>query len=71
MSVDYDARRREQNVPLLIFLGLIVASLGALPLLPPIPQDQSYHRFAVAIKDGRVFALELRFQARAPSTTLI
>src|SRR2546425_6316191 len=46
MSVDYDTRRREQNVPLLVFLGLMVASLAALPLLPPIPQDQSYHRFA-------------------------
>jgi hypothetical protein len=36
----------KQNGPLLIFLGLMVASLAALPLLPPIPQDQSYHRFA-------------------------
>jgi len=30
----------------LVFLGLIAASLGALLLLPPILQDQSYHRFA-------------------------
>ena len=31
---------------MLVFLGLIGASLAALLLLPPIPQDQSYHRFA-------------------------
>ena len=30
----------------LVFLGFIAASLGALLLLPPIPQDQNYHRFA-------------------------
>jgi hypothetical protein len=36
----------EENGPLLIFLGLTAASLAALPLLPPIPQDQSYHQFA-------------------------
>jgi hypothetical protein len=36
----------KQNDALLVFLGLMVASLAALPLLPPIPQDQSYHRFA-------------------------
>src|SRR5260370_27651737 len=41
----------KQNGPLLIFLGLMLASLAALPLLPPIPQDQSYHRFA----DGRAW----------------
>src|SRR4029077_7804963 len=29
-----------------IFLGLAAASLAALLLLPPILQDQSYHRFA-------------------------
>jgi len=34
--------------PLLIFLCLMVASLAALPLLPPIPQDQTYHHFADA-----------------------
>jgi len=34
------------NRPLIIFLGLMVASLAALPLLPPIPQDQDYHNFA-------------------------
>ncbi len=36
----------KQNRPLLVLLGLIVASLAGLLLLPPIPQDQSYHRFA-------------------------
>jgi multisubunit Na+/H+ antiporter MnhG subunit len=46
MSVDYTLGGAKQNGPLLIFLGLMVASLAALPLLPPIPQDQSYHRFA-------------------------
>ncbi len=35
-----------QNRPLLIFLGLMAASLAALWLLPPIPQDQAYHQFA-------------------------
>lgn len=34
------------NGPLVVFLGLMAASLAALPLLPPIPQDQSYHQFA-------------------------
>jgi Ceramidase len=36
----------EQKRPVLIFLGLMAASLAGLLLLPPIPQDQSYHRFA-------------------------
>jgi hypothetical protein len=36
----------EGNKPLFIFLGLMAASLAALPLLPPIPQDQDYHHFA-------------------------
>ncbi len=31
---------------LLVLLGLMVASLAGLLLLPPIPQDQSYHQFA-------------------------
>ncbi len=30
----------------LILLGLATASLAGLLLLPPIPQDQSYHKFA-------------------------
>jgi hypothetical protein len=36
----------KQNRPLLVLLGLMVASLAGLLLLPPIPQDQSYHHFA-------------------------
>jgi hypothetical protein len=38
--------RLAQNRPLLIFLGLMAASLVALWLVPPIPQDQAYHQFA-------------------------
>ena len=36
----------ERTKPLVIFLGAMVMSLAALPLLPPISQDQSYHNFA-------------------------
>ena len=36
----------QRNGPLLIFLGLMGASLAALLLLPPILQDQGYHQFA-------------------------
>jgi hypothetical protein len=36
----------ERKRPMLVFLGLIAASLGALLLLPPILQDQSYHHYA-------------------------
>ena len=32
--------------PVLVFLSLMVVSLAALLLLPPIAQDQGYHRFA-------------------------
>jgi len=32
--------------PVLVFFSLMIASLAVLPLLPPIPQDQSYHHFA-------------------------
>jgi Ceramidase len=32
--------------PLVTLLGLMAASLAILPLLPPIPQDPSYHQFA-------------------------
>jgi len=39
------------NRAMLIFIGLIAASLAVLLLLPPISQDQSYHRFA----DQRTF----------------
>ena len=36
-----------RNWPLfLVLLGLMAASLAGLLLLPPIPQDQSYHQFA-------------------------
>ena len=35
-----------QSHPLLIFLGAMAASLVALWLLPPVPQDQAYHQFA-------------------------
>src|SRR3979411_1178118 len=38
--------RAKQNRPLLVLLGLVVASLAGLMLLPPIPQDQAYHQFA-------------------------
>src|SRR5437764_6848443 len=36
----------KQKRLVLIFLGLMAASLAGLLLLPPIPQDQSYHQFA-------------------------
>jgi Ceramidase len=42
MMIAIDGRKR----PVLIFLGLMAASLVALLLLPPIFQDQGYHRFA-------------------------
>ena len=32
--------------PVIVLLAVMVASLAALLLLPPIPQDQSYHQFA-------------------------
>ena len=35
-----------QNYGVLALLGLMAASLAGLLLLPPIPQDQSYHQFA-------------------------
>ena len=34
------------KLPVLAFFGLMAVSLGGLLLLPPIPQDQSYHQFA-------------------------
>jgi hypothetical protein len=37
---------REETRAGFIFMGLMAASLAALLLLPPIPQDQSYHDFA-------------------------
>src|SRR2546423_10618014 len=36
----------KQNRPLVILLGVMAATLIALLLVPPIPQDQSYHLFA-------------------------
>src|SRR6516164_2155227 len=42
MMIAIDERKR----PVLIFLCLMAASLVVLLLLPPIFQDQSYHRFA-------------------------
>src|SRR5437016_4550509 len=45
MSIYCHARQRESKRPLLVFLGLMVASLAALLLLPPISQDQTYHQF--------------------------
>jgi hypothetical protein len=36
----------QRNGPLLVFLGLMGASLTALLLFPPILQDQGYHDFA-------------------------
>ena len=36
----------KQNLPVVVFFGLLAVSLGGLLLLPPIPQDQSYHQFA-------------------------
>jgi hypothetical protein len=39
------------NRAMLIFVSLMAASLAVLLLLPPISQDQSYHRFA----DQRTF----------------
>jgi hypothetical protein len=38
----------KQNLPLLVILGLMAASLAVLLLLPPILQNQSYHDFADA-----------------------
>jgi hypothetical protein len=38
--------RVKQRRPILTLLSLMVVSLVGLLLLPPIPQDQSYHQFA-------------------------
>jgi len=38
--------RAKQNRPLLVLAALIALSFAVLWLLPPIPQDQSYHGFA-------------------------
>src|SRR5712692_9712484 len=42
MMLDHAQRHRH----LIVFLGLMAASLAGLLLLPPIPQVQSYHQFA-------------------------
>ena len=36
----------KRRLPVVVFVGLMAASLGGLLLLPPTPQDQSYHQFA-------------------------
>jgi hypothetical protein len=36
----------KSNRPLLILLGLMAVTLAGLLLVPPVPQDQSYHQFA-------------------------
>jgi hypothetical protein len=45
-SIRMSLSRAKQDRPILILLSLIVVSLVGLLLLPPIPQDQSYHQFA-------------------------
>jgi hypothetical protein len=41
-----DRARNKPNLSVLVFFSLMVISLGGLLLLPPIPQDQTYHQFA-------------------------
>jgi hypothetical protein len=36
----------KRDLPVVVLVGLMAASLGGLLLLSPIPQDQSYHQFA-------------------------
>jgi Ceramidase len=36
----------KRDLPIVVLVGLMAASLGGLLLLSPIPQDQSYHQFA-------------------------
>jgi hypothetical protein len=38
--------RVKQNPAVIVLFGLMAVSLGGLVILPPIPQDQSYHQFA-------------------------
>jgi hypothetical protein len=40
------ASAAKRDLPVVVFVGLMAASLGGLLLLPPISQDQSYHHFA-------------------------
>ena len=41
-----DRNSTKPNLPVLVFFCLMASSLGGLLLVPPIPQDQSYHQFA-------------------------
>jgi Ceramidase len=41
-----DRARNKPRLSVLVFFSLMVISLGGLLLLPPIPQDQTYHQFA-------------------------
>jgi hypothetical protein len=40
------ASAAKRDLPIVVFVGLMAASLGGLLLLSPISQDQSYHQFA-------------------------
>jgi hypothetical protein len=40
------ASAAKRDLPVVVLVGLMAASLGGLLLLSPIPQDQSYHQFA-------------------------
>ena len=46
MSIGLIIGIMRKTLPVLAFSSLTVASLAGLLLLPPIPQDQSYHQFA-------------------------
>src|ERR1700746_1848008 len=46
MPMPSTAKRSYPLLALLALLVLMVMSLAVLLLLPPIPQDQSYHQFA-------------------------
>ena len=46
MSIGLIIEIMRKTLPVLAFSSLTVASLASLLLLPPIPQDQSYHQFA-------------------------
>jgi hypothetical protein len=48
MSLTMTLGIAKRDGPLLVFAGLITASLAALLLLPPILQSQDYHQFADA-----------------------
>ena len=46
MSIGLIIGIMRKTPPVVVFSSLTVASLAVLLLLPPIPQDQSYHQFA-------------------------